>query len=95
MQTLTPIERMGTDVRSVRYDVAHRTGQLFMPGGCRCDMQACIDLFEAIDSRVEVILTYAGVRADMIYSRAHSKWSAIPVEDERAIDGTTPTKSKT
>ena len=69
MDKLSPIERIGTEVRGVRYDVARRTGQLHMPDGCRCDMQACIDLFEGIDSHVEVIFTYAGARADTIYSR--------------------------
>jgi hypothetical protein len=81
---------MGTEVRGVRYDVARRTGQLRMPDGCSCDMQACIDLFEAIDAYVEVIFTYAGARAHTIYSRTNGKWSATPVEDKRPIDGITP-----
>ena len=51
MDKLSPIERMGTEVRGVRYDVARRTGQLHMPDGCCCDMQACIDLFEGIELR--------------------------------------------
>jgi hypothetical protein len=42
-----------TEVRGVRYDVARRTGQLHMPDGCCCDMQACIDFFESIDSHVD------------------------------------------
>jgi len=90
MDKLSPIERMGTEVRNLRYDVARRTGQLHMPDGCRCDMQACIDLFEGIDSHVEIIFTYAGARADTIYSRDSGKWSAIPVEDKQPIDGITP-----
>ena len=90
MDKLSPIERMGTEVRGVRYDVARRTGQLHMPDGCCCDMQACIDLFEGIDAHVEVIFTYAGARAVTIYSRTDGKWSAIPVEDKRPIDGITP-----
>jgi len=90
MDKLAPIERTGTEVRGVRYDVARRTGQLHMPAGCRCDMQACIDLFEGIDSHVEIIFTYAGARADTIYSRDNGKWSAIPVEDKQPIDGITP-----
>jgi hypothetical protein len=81
---------MGTEVRGVRYDVARRTGQLRMPDGCSCDMQACIDLFEGIDAHVEVIFTYAGARAHTIYSRTNGKWSATPVEDKRPIDGITP-----
>jgi hypothetical protein len=53
-------------------------------------MQACIDLFEGIDAHVEVIFTYAGARIHTIYSRTNGKWSAIPVEDKRPIDGITP-----
>ena len=53
-------------------------------------MQACIDLFEGIDSHVEIIFTYAGARADTIYSRDSGKWSAIPVEGKQPIDGITP-----
>ena len=90
MGKLSPIERMGTEVRGVHYDVARRTGQLHMPDGCSCDMQACIDLFEGIDAHVEVIFTYAGARAHTIYSRTNGEWSAIPVEDKRPIDGITP-----
>ena len=90
MDRLSPIERMGRKVRGVRYDVTRRTGQLHMPDGCYCDMQACIDLFEGIDSHVEIVFTYAGARADAIYSRTSGKWSAIPVEDKRPIDGITP-----
>jgi hypothetical protein len=94
MDKLSPIERMGTEVRSVRYDVARRSGQLHMPGGCRCDMQACIDLFEGIDSHVEIIFTYAGAKADTIYSRDNGKWSAVPVKEERPIDGIAPRVSE-
>jgi len=90
MVKLSPIERIGTEVRGVRYDVARRTGQLHMPDGHRCDMQACIDLFEGIDSHVEIIFTYAGASADTIYSRANGRWSAIPTEGKRPIDGITP-----
>jgi hypothetical protein len=89
MDKLAPIERTGTEVRGVRYDVARRTGQLHMPAGCRCDMQACIDLFEGIDSHVEIIFTYAGAKADTIYTRDDGKWSALSVEDKRPIDGIT------
>jgi hypothetical protein len=46
MDKLSPIERMGTEVLGVRYDVARPTGQLHMLDGYRCDMQVCIDLFE-------------------------------------------------
>ncbi len=94
MDKLAPIERTGTEVRGVRYDVARRTGQLHMPAGCRCDMQACIDLFEGIDSHVEIIFTYAGARADAIYVRDSGTWSAIPVEDKQPIDGITPCVSE-
>ena len=90
MDRLSPIERMGTEVRGMCYDVARRTGQLRMPNGCSCDMQVCIDLFEGIDAHVEVIFTYAGARAHTIYSRTNGKWSATPVEDKRPIDGVTP-----
>jgi hypothetical protein len=90
MNKLSPIERMGTEVRGVRYDVARRSGQLRMPDGCCCDKQACIALFEGIDPHVEIIFTYAGARADTIYSRDSGKWSAIPVEDKLPIDGITP-----
>lgn len=90
MDKLSPIERMGTEVRGVRYDVARRTGQLHISVGCRCDMQACTDLFEGIDSHVEIIFTYAGAMVDTIYSRANGKWSAIPVEEKRPIDAITP-----
>jgi hypothetical protein len=86
----SPLERIGAEARGVRYDVARRTGQLHMPDGCCCDMQACIDLFQGIDAHVEVIFTYAGARADTIYSRTNGKWSAIPVEDKRPNDGITP-----
>jgi hypothetical protein len=89
MDKLTPIERMGTEVRNLHYDVARRTGQLHMPDGCRCDMQACIDLFEGIDPHVEIVFTYVGARADATYSRDNGKWSAIPVEDKQPIDGIT------
>jgi hypothetical protein len=65
-----------------------------MPAGCCCDMQACIDLFEGIDSHVEIIFTYAGARADTIYCRANGRWSAIAVEDKRPIDGITPRSAK-
>ncbi len=78
MDKLSPIQRIGTEVRGVRYDVARRAAQLHMPDGCHCDMQACIDLFEGIDSHVEVIFTYVGARADTIYSRSNGRWSAIP-----------------
>jgi hypothetical protein len=37
MDKLSPIERMGTEVLGVRYDVARRTGQLHMPNGYRRD----------------------------------------------------------
>jgi hypothetical protein len=90
MDKLSPIERTGTEVLGVRYDVARRTGQLHMPDGYRCDMQACIDLFEGIDSRVEIIFTYAGARADTIYSRDNGRWSAIPTERKWPIDSITP-----
>jgi hypothetical protein len=90
MDKLSPIERMGTEVLGVRYDVARRTGQLHMPNGYRRDMQVCIDLFEGIDSRVEIIFTYAGARADTIYSRDNGRWSAIPTDRKRPIDGITP-----
>ena len=94
MDKLSPIERMGTEVRNLRYDVARRAGQLHMPDGCRCDMQACIDLFEGIDSHVEIVFTYAGGKADTIYSRDNGKWSAIPVENKRPIDGITRSVSE-
>jgi hypothetical protein len=90
MDKVTPIERMGTEVRGVRYDVARRAGQLHISEGCRCDMQACIDLFEGIDPLVEVISTYAGASADSIYSRTNGTWSAVPVKDKQPIDGITP-----
>ena len=60
-----------------------------MPDGCCCDMQACIDLFEGIDSHVEIVFTYAGARADTIYTRDNGKWSAIP-EDKPPTDLITP-----
>ena len=90
MDKLSPIERMGTQVQGVRYDVARRTGQLHMPDGCCSDMQACIDLFEGIDLHVEIVFTYAGARADTIYTRDNGKWSAIPVEDKPPTDLITP-----
>src|SRR5262245_1346871 len=89
MDNLSPIERMGTAIRGVRYDVGRRTGQLHVTHGCCCDMQACIDLFEGIDSHVEIVITYVGARADTIYSRTNGRWSAISVGDKRPIDGIT------
>jgi hypothetical protein len=76
---------MGTEVRGVRYDVARRTGQLHIPDGCCCDMQACIDLLEGIDAHVEVIFTYVGGKVDNIYSRTNGRWFAIPAEDMRPM----------
>lgn len=89
MDKPSSIQRIGTEVRGVRYDVARRTAQLHMPDGCRCAMQACIDLFEGIDSHVEVIFTYVGGKADNIYSRTNGRWSAIPAGDKRPIDSLT------
>jgi hypothetical protein len=93
MDKLSPIQRIGT-VRGVRYDVARRTAQLHMLDGCRCDMQACIDLFEGIDSHVEVIFTYVGGNADNIYSRTNGRWFAIPAGAKRPIDSLTPAISE-
>jgi hypothetical protein len=85
---------MGTEVRGVRYDVARRTGQLHIPDGCCCDMQACIDLLEGIDAHVEVIFTYVGGKVDNIYSRTNGRWFAIPAEDKRPMDNLTPAISE-
>jgi hypothetical protein len=93
MDKLSPIQRIGT-VQGVRYDVARRTAQLHMPDGCRCDVQACIDLFEGIDSHVEVIFTYVGGKVDNIYSRTNGRWFAIPAEDKRPMDNLTPAISE-
>src|SRR5262245_41559806 len=90
MDKRSPIQRIGTEVRSVRYDVVRRTAQLHTPVGCRCDMQACIDLFEGIDSHVEVIFTYVGAKPDTSYSRTNGRWSAISAGDKRPIDRITP-----
>src|SRR5262245_36624526 len=90
MDKLSPIERMGTEVRGVRHDVARRTGQLHISVGCRCDMPACIDLFEGIDSHVESVFTYAGGKADTIHSRETASGLPSRWKTKRPIDGITP-----
>ena len=66
------------------------------PGNCTCRMAAAATCKPASTSlrvstsHVEIIFTYAGAKADTIYSRTSGRWSAIPMEDKRPIDGITP-----
>jgi hypothetical protein len=41
------------------------------------DMGGCINLFTAIDDKVERILTFQGDRPDTTYSKVDGEWYAI------------------
>ena len=43
------------------------------------DMRGCINLFTAIDDKVERILTFQGDRPDTTYSKIDGEWCAIEV----------------
>jgi hypothetical protein len=65
-----------TDVDRIAYDVRKRTGYLYTPEVCCCDMGGAIDLFMRIDSQVQRIETYSGPEPDTRYIRRNGEWIA-------------------
>jgi hypothetical protein len=62
--------------RTLAYDFETLTGQLYLPAGCCCDMRGCVQLFLAIDAKVQRIETYAGA----VLRGAAGNWAAIELE---------------
>jgi hypothetical protein len=73
-------ERFQCDVRAIEYDFARREGAARFPAGCCCDMEGCIQVFEAIDPRVDCIFTYEGGQGDTWYQKIDGKWEAFSPE---------------
>jgi hypothetical protein len=68
-------KRLACSINRLQYDFAKHKGELFMmPGNC-CDGQACIKLFEAIDSEVKEIQTFEGANVDTLYWRRGEEWN--------------------
>lgn len=67
---------IGCELLSLAYNFKTRHGELRMPNDECCDMPACIAMFEAIDSRVKKIETYAGDILDTTYWRSGLGWKA-------------------
>lgn len=66
------------EVTSLHYDFDETTGCLSMPIGSCCDMTACIELFQMIDPRVNLIVTTVGDRRDTCYRKPlGGKWEAF------------------
>lgn len=67
---------MKCHVLRIEYDFVSQIGILYMPPVCCCDMQGCIDLFEAIDPKVDQIRTFGGDRQDTSYHLVAGIWEA-------------------
>lgn len=67
-------------VRSINYNFDKKTGCVYM-GDIDCvDMSGCIEIFVAIDERVERIFTFQGDRTDTSYFKVHGKWKAVEAD---------------
>ena len=64
-------------VKNIHYNLAQRTGVVYMGNTDCVDMGGCINLFTAIDDKVERILTFQGDRPDTTYSKVDGEWYAI------------------
>jgi hypothetical protein len=69
-------DRLQCEVLKLTYDFKSQRGDLRIAEDECCDMSACIKLFEAIDSGVRKIETYAGDVLDTIYWRSGFGWEA-------------------
>jgi hypothetical protein len=67
---------IGTPVESLTYNFVRHIGQLYLPEGCCCDMDGCIELFQKIDKNVRRIDTFSGMESDTIYIRNGTNWFA-------------------
>jgi hypothetical protein len=63
-------------VWGLEYDFKERVGTLLAAPYQRCDMGACIALFEKIDPKVKTIFTVAGETPDVVYTRNVKSWNA-------------------
>jgi hypothetical protein len=64
-------------VKNIHYNLPQRTGVVYMGDTDCVDMRGCINLFTAIDDKVERILTFQGDRADTTYSKIDGEWHAM------------------
>lgn len=75
--------KLGCDVREIAHHFDGHTGILHMAPGNNCDMEACIEVFKAIDPEVKLIITIAGGQMDTIYKRtADGTWGALMATGE-------------
>lgn len=65
---------LGCKPLQLAYNWEASGGTLILADGDCCDMQACIDLFFAIDPAVYTIQTYSGTKADARYWRDGGEW---------------------
>lgn len=63
-------------VNSLVYDFPGHCGHIFFPDCHCCDMEGCINMFEAIDSDVSQIITFSGHKPDTIYFKKNGEWKA-------------------
>jgi hypothetical protein len=70
-------ERLMTHVEGVAYDFRTREGRLYLPELCCCDRGGALALFTAIDSKVEVVRTFAGDKADMVFLKKAGEWETF------------------
>ncbi len=73
--------RLVCRVERLEYDFTTRTGRIYFPKDNCCDMRGCLNLFDAIDRKAQVVHTYAGDDPDTRYRReSPSSWMAFPCE---------------
>ena len=70
-------ERLQCSVVSLAYDFGTHKGRLYLQDGDCCDMEGCLELFEAIDPTVTAITTYSGDQEDTLYRKHGTEWQAI------------------
>jgi hypothetical protein len=81
---------LGCGLRSIRYDIASRTGYAYLPASHCVNMSTVIDLFTRIDPAVQVIYTIAGDVPDTSYHLDPDGWRARPSSVQSHFDQRSP-----